>query len=73
MTNLKIEKEESKNKMDDLPFAWKIAKVHLFHNILGDITKGVTNRSKISNFCYHFAYVSQIETKNAKETLIDEH
>ena len=33
----------------------------------------MTTRSKISNFCYHHAYVSQVEPKNAKDALLDEH
>lgn len=55
--------------MDDLAFAWKSAKDLPFDNILGDITKGITTRSKISNLCYHFAFVSQIEPKNTKKNL----
>lgn len=27
----------------------------------------------ISNFCYHFAFISQVESKNAKDALLDEH
>ena len=41
------------------PLEWKETKDHPIDNILGDISKGVTTRSKISNFCYHFAFVSQ--------------
>ena len=41
--------------------------------MLGDITKGVTTRSEISNFCYHFASISQVEPKNSKDALLDEH
>lgn len=52
------EKEESPTKMDDLPFAWRTSKDHPIDNIFGDITKGVTTHSKISNLCYHFAFVS---------------
>ena len=66
------DEEEKPAEVDDLPPAWKSSKDHPIDNILGDISKGVTTRSKISNFCYHFAFVSQVEPKNAKEALIDE-
>src|ERR1051325_3593960 len=66
------EVEEGTAEVESLPPAWKSSKDHPLDNILGDITKGVMTRSKISNFCYHFAFVSQVEPKNAKEALIDE-
>jgi hypothetical protein len=66
------EKEEGPAEVNDLPPAWKSSKDHPIDNILGDISKGVMTRSRISNFCSHFAFVSQVEPKNAKEALIDE-
>lgn len=66
------DEEESPTEVNDLPSAWKSSKYHPIDNIIGDITKGVTTRSKISNFCYHFAFVSQVEPKNTKEALIHE-
>ena len=51
---------------------WKTSKDHSIDNILGDISKGVTTRSKLSKFCYHFDLVSQIEPKNSKDALLDE-
>lgn len=69
--NFENEKDDSPTKLDDLPLAWRSSKDHPINNILGDITKGVTTRSKLSNFCYHFAFVSQVKPKNANETLID--
>lgn len=65
------EKEESPIEVNDLLFSWKISKDHPFDIILVDITKGVTTCSKISNLC--FALVSQIEPKNEKEALLDDH
>jgi len=41
-------------------------------NFLGDIRKGVSTRSQVSNFCGFTAFVSQIEPKTIKETIIDE-
>ena len=67
------EKGEIPAAVEDLPFTCKTSKDHPIDNILGDITKGVTTRSKISNLCYHFAFVSQVEPKNAKDALLDEH
>ena len=66
------DEEEEQMEANDLPLAWKSSKDHPIDNILGDISKGVMTRSKISNFCYHFDFVSQVEPKNAKEALIDE-
>lgn len=71
--NSEKEKEESSTKVNDIPLPWRTYKDHPIDKILGDITKGVTICSKISNLCYHFALVSQKEPKNAKETLLDEH
>lgn len=61
------EKEESPVGVDNFPLYWRTSKDHPTDNILGDITRCVTTRSKISNFCHHFTFVSQIEPKNAKD------
>lgn len=71
--NIEKEKDESSTKVNDLPLGWRSSKYHPMDNILGDITKGVTTRSKLSYFCYHFAFVLQVELKNVKDALIDEH
>src|SRR3954464_15770969 len=60
-------KEESISKNEELPKAWTNVKDHPIDNIIGDISKGVTTRSRISNFCHHFAFVSQVEPKNTKD------
>ena len=66
-----VKVEDQQSDESNLPLEWKSSKDHPIDNILGDISKGVTTRSKISNFCYHFAFVSQIEPKNSKDALLD--
>jgi hypothetical protein len=39
--------------------------------ILGDISKGVTTRSHLANFCEHYAFVSSIEPFRVEEALQD--
>jgi hypothetical protein len=34
---------------------------HPVDQILGDISKGVTTRSRLANFCEHYSFVSSIE------------
>ena len=40
-------------------------------NVLGDIRKGVSTRSQVSNFYGFTAFVSQIEPKTIKEAIVD--
>jgi hypothetical protein len=39
--------------------------------ILGDISKGVTTRSCLANFCEHYSFVSSIEPFKVEEALHD--
>jgi hypothetical protein len=39
--------------------------------ILGDITKGVTTRSRLANFCEHYSFVYSIEPFRVEEALQD--
>ena len=64
--------DESREENDSLPLEWRISKDISIDKIIGDITKGVRTHSKIGNFCYHHAYVSQVEPKNANDVLLDE-
>jgi hypothetical protein len=38
-----------------------IQRNHPVNQILGDISKGVTTRSRLANFCEHYSFVSSIE------------
>jgi hypothetical protein len=39
--------------------------------ILGDISKGVTTRSRLANFCEHYSFVCSIEPFRVEEVLQD--
>jgi hypothetical protein len=44
---------------------------HPVDQILGDISKGVTTRSRLTNFCKHYSFVSFIEPFRVEEALQD--
>ena len=48
-----------------------IQRNHLVDQILGDINKGVTTRSRLANFCEHYSFVSSIEPFRVEEALQD--
>jgi hypothetical protein len=48
-----------------------IQKNHPVDQILGDISKGVTTRSRIANFCEHYSFVSSIEPFRVEVALQD--
>jgi hypothetical protein len=48
-----------------------IQRDHPVDQILGDISKGVTNRSRLVNFCEHYSFVSSIEPFRVEEALLD--
>jgi hypothetical protein len=48
-----------------------IQRNHLVNQILGDISKGVTTRSRLSNFCEHYSIVSSIEPFRVEKALQD--
>jgi hypothetical protein len=41
------------------------------NNILGDIEKGVTTRSRVTNFCEHYPFVSSFEPFKIEDALLD--
>jgi hypothetical protein len=46
-----------------------IQRHHPVDQILGDISKGVTNRSRLANFCEHYSFVSSTELFRVEEAL----
>jgi hypothetical protein len=48
-----------------------IQRHHPVDQILGDISKGVTTRSRLANFCEHYSFVSSIESFKVEEALQD--
>jgi len=51
---------------------WITTRCHPLKNVMGDMRKGVSTRSQVSNFCGFTAFVSQIEPKTIKEVVVDE-
>jgi hypothetical protein len=49
----------------------RLQKDHPVDQIIGDIHRGVTTRSRTANFCAHYSFVSTIEPKNVGEALSD--
>ena len=48
-----------------------IQRTHPIDQILGDISKGVTTRSRLANFCEHYLFVSSIEPFRVEEAFQD--
>jgi hypothetical protein len=48
-----------------------IQRNHPVDQNLGDISKGVTTRSRLANFCEHYSFVSSIEPFRVEEALQD--
>jgi hypothetical protein len=48
-----------------------IQRHHPIDQILGDISKGVTTRSRLATFCEHYSFVSSIEPFKVEEALQD--
>jgi hypothetical protein len=46
-----------------------IQRDHPVNSILGDIHKGVTTRSRVTNFCEHYSFVSSIEPYRVEDAL----
>jgi hypothetical protein len=44
---------------------------HPVNNILGDIEKGITTRSRVANFCEHYSFVFSFEPFKIEDALHD--
>jgi len=53
------------------PQPWKHQSSHALDQILSNINTGVQTRSKLKNLCVFYAFLSNIEPKNANEALTD--
>ena len=51
------EQEEDAPRPQQPRVRQSIQKDHPVDNILGDIQKGVTTRSRVANFCHHYSFV----------------
>jgi len=50
---------------------WKYTSRHPKELIIGEVSKGVSTRSKLHNIFGNFAFISHIEPKNIHEAEVD--
>jgi hypothetical protein len=55
------DKEEEAQQAPPTQVGVTIQRNHPVDQILGDISKGVTTRSRLANYCEHYSFVSSIE------------
>jgi hypothetical protein len=67
------DKEEEAQRAPPTQVRATIQRNHPMDQILGDISKGVTNRSRLANFCKHYSFVFSIEPFRVEEALQDPH
>jgi hypothetical protein len=68
------EEKDMKEELPQAPLTQVRATIQMNHTvdqILGDISKGVTTRSRLANFCDHYSFVSSIEPFRVEEALQD--
>jgi hypothetical protein len=65
------DKEEDELQVPPTQVRSTIQRNHPVDQILGDINKGVTTRSRLANFCEHYSFVSSIEPFRVEEALQD--
>jgi hypothetical protein len=63
------DKEEEAQQTPPTQVRATIQRNHPVDQILGDISKGVTTRSRLANFCEHYSFVSSIEPFRVEEAL----
>jgi hypothetical protein len=67
----KHDKEEEVSQVPPTQVRSTIKRNHPVDQILGDISKGVTTRSHLANFCEHYSFVSSIEPFRVEKALQD--
>jgi len=50
-----------------LPKDWRYNSHHPKDRVIGEVSQGVTTRSKLHNFCGHYAFISHFEPKSVLE------
>lgn len=55
-----------------MPKDWAIPRDLFVENIIGDISKGVSTRRQLGQFCMIVTFVSEVEPKDVSEALLDE-
>jgi hypothetical protein len=65
------DKEEEASQIPPTQVRSTIQRNRPVDQILGDISKGVTTRSRLANFCEHYSFVSSIEPFSVEEALQD--
>jgi hypothetical protein len=65
------DKEEEASQVPPTQVWSTIQRNHPMDQILGDISKGVTTRSRLANFCERYSFVSSIEPFRVEEALQD--
>ena len=63
---LKFKKLEVKSTQP-LSKDWRYATNHHKQLIIGDVSNGITTRSKLHDICGHYVFISRIEPKNILE------
>ena len=61
----------SKSQMPHPRVHQSVQRDHPVDNILGDIEKGVTTRSRVATFCEHYSFVSSLEPFKVEDALRD--
>ena len=59
--------EDKEESSQPLPKDWRYTTNHPKELILGDVSKGVTTRSKLHDLCGNFAFISHFEPKSILE------
>jgi hypothetical protein len=65
------DKEEEEQRAPPTQVWATIRRNHPVDQIMGDINKGVTTRSRLANFCEHNSFVSSTEHLRVEEALQD--